>query len=119
MKTRIATLMIACMCMLTAFTYASEPVPAPKIVSSSIAQLLASEIDFPDFARVNDFECCVLVRLNINEDGSFEVDCSNCRDNQLKRYVEESIKKISAKEFSPYAGQTVSVKLIFRILDSY
>ena len=117
MKTRIATLMIAFVFLCTAFTYAKEPVPASKIVSSSVAQLIASEIDFPDFARINDFECCVLIRLNINEDGSFNLDCANCRNDQLRLYVEDSIENISSKEFAPYAGQTVSIKLVFRLLD--
>ena len=117
MKTRIATLMIAFVFLCTAFTYAKEPVPASKIVSSTVAQLIASEIDFPDFARINDFECCVLIRLNINEDGSFNLECANCRNNRLRLYVEDSIEKISSEEFAPYAGQTVSIKLVFRLLD--
>ena len=117
MKTRIATLMIAFVFLCTAFTYAKEPVPASKTVSSSIAQLIASEIDFPDFARINDFECCVLIRLNINEDGSFNLECANCRNDRLRLYVEDSIEKISSEEFAPYAGQTVSIKLVFRLLD--
>ncbi len=109
--------MIACMFMFTGFTYAKEPVPASKAVTSSIAQLIASEIDFPDFARVNNFECCVLVRLTIREDGSFELECSNCQDDQLRLYVEDSIEKITAKEYSKYAGQTVAIKLVFKLLD--
>ena len=117
MKTRIATLMIAFVFLCTVFTFAKEPVPASKIVSSSIAQMIASKIDYPDFARVDDFECCVLIRLKINEDGSFDMDCANCKNDQLRLYVEDSIEKISSEDFAPYAGQTVAIKLVFKLLD--
>lgn len=117
MKIRIATLMIAFVVLMTGMTYAKEPVPASKAVSSSVANLLKTEIDYPDFARVNDFECCVIVRLFINEDGTFDVDCANCQDNRLKMHVKDSIEKIISKEHARYAGQTVSVKVVFRLLD--
>ena len=117
MKTRIATLMIACVFLFCSFTQAKEPVPASKDVSSSIAKLIASKIDFPDFARIDGFECCVLVRLYIQEDGSFKLDCSNCKDSQLRLYVEDHIAKITAKEFAQFAGQTVAIKLIFRLIE--
>jgi hypothetical protein len=117
MKTRIATLMIACVFIFTGFTQANEPVPASKSVSSSIAKMIASEIDYPDFARIDDFECCVLVRLTINKDGTFGVECANCQDNRLRLYVEDHIAELSSEEFADFAGQTVAIKLVFRLLD--
>ena len=117
MKTRIATLVTACLLMLSCFAQANEPVPASKDVSSSIAKIIAENIDYPDFARISGFECCVLIRLSIQENGKLEVDCANCKDNQLRLYVEDHIKKISVKEFAAYAGQTVSIKLLFHLIE--
>ncbi len=117
MKTRIATLLTACLLMLGVFAQANEPVPASKDVSSSIAQLIADNIDYPDFARISGFECCVLIRLSIQKDGKLEVECANCKDNRLRLYVEDHIQKISVKEFAQYAGQTIAVKLVFRLIE--
>jgi len=117
MKKRIATFLIAMVTLFTGMTYANEPVPASKAVSSSVANLLKTNIDYPDFARITDYECCVVVRLLINEDGSFEIDCANCKDNRLKIYVSNCIEKIISEEHARYAGQTVSVKVTFKFLD--
>ena len=103
--------------LISGFTYANEPVPASKAVSTSVANLLKSEIDYPDFARVDDFECCVVVRLYINDDGSFTIDCANCKDDRLKMHVKDSIEKIVSKEHARYAGQSVAVKVVFKLID--
>lgn len=108
--------MIALCLFLTGTTYAIEPVPASKAVTKTVAELLKTEIDFPDFAREDDFECCVLVRLYINEDGSFDVDCANCKDDRLEMYVKDNIEKIISREHAQFAGQTVSIKVVFKII---
>jgi len=117
MKKRIATFLIAMVVLCSGTTFANELVPASKAVSSSIANLLQTKIDYPDFARIDNYECCVVVRLFINEDGSFEIDCANCKDDRLKMHVKDSIDKIISKEHARYAGQTVSIKVIFKLLD--
>lgn len=117
MKRRIATFLIVMVALATTALYANEPVPANKTVSQSIAALLKSEIDYPDFARVDDFECCVLLRVTINPDGTFDVDCANCQDDRLEMYVKDEVDRIVTDEFTQYAGQTVAVKLIFKLID--
>ena len=109
--------MTVCMLMLSFTTRANEPVPASKDVSSSIAEIVASSIDFPDFARTDDFECCVMLRLLIQSDGNLEVDCANCKDSQLRLYVEDNIERISVPEYAQYAGQSVAIKLVFRVIE--
>jgi hypothetical protein len=117
MKARIATLMIAWVIMLTGTAYATQPVQASKAVSKSVAELLRKKIDYPDFARVDEFDCCVLVRLKIKEDGSFEVACANCKDDRLEMYVRDNIERIISKDYAQYAGQTVALKINFRLIE--
>ncbi len=74
MKTRIATLFIVLGLFIVNIAIANEPVPASKTVAKSVANLIKSEIEFPDFARESDFYCCALVRVNILEDGTFQVE---------------------------------------------
>lgn len=100
-----------------ATTFAKEPVPASSAVSQSIANLIQSEIDYPDFARIDGFECCVLVRLTILADGSFEIECANCKDNRLKMYVKDEVSKIVSKDHAQFAGQTVAIKVVFKLID--
>lgn len=117
MKKRIATFLIVMVALATTALYANEPVPANKSVSQSIANLLKSEIEYPDFARVDDFECCVLLRVTINAEGTFDVDCTNCMNDRLEMYVKDEVDKIVTDRFTNYAGQTVSVKLVFKLID--
>lgn len=117
MKKRIATFLILMFALNTTLIFANQPVPASKAVTNSVAELLKSQIDYPDFARIDDFECCVLLRLFINEDGSFEIDCANCNNDRLKRHVNDMIDKIISEEHAQYAGQTVAFKVVFKLID--
>lgn len=117
MKKRIATFLILLFTLSITTTFAKEPVPASKAVSQSIAELVKSKIDYPDFARTDNFECCVLVRLTILEDGSFEIECANCKDDRLKMHVKDQIDKIISKDHAQFAGQTVALKVVFRLID--
>lgn len=116
MKTRIATLLIMLGIFFTYDASANEPVPASKAVSKSVAKLIKSELDFPDFARESDFECCALVRVMILADGSFDVDCINSMNSQLKQHVINEIRGIVSLEHASYAGQTVSMRLNFKCI---
>jgi len=116
MKKRIATFLILLFTILTTSMTAKEPVPASNAVSQSIAEQLKNKIDYPDFARTDDFECCVLIRLEINEDGSFRIDCANCKDDRLKMHVQDSIDKLVLEDYAKYAGQTVSLKVVFKLI---
>lgn len=118
MKTRIATLMVVLSMLFLNAVSANEPVPASKALTKSIAGLIQSEITFPNFARESNFECCVLVRIKILENGKFEVDCANCKNVRLKRYVVKKVNAIVSEEHALYAGKTVALKINFRILDT-
>jgi hypothetical protein len=117
MKARIVTLMLAFAMLMTTSAIASQPVQASKAVSKSVAELISTKIDYPDFARIENFKCCVLVRLTITEKGGFEVDCANCQDDRLEMYVKDNIEKIISKDYAQYAGQSVSLKINFKLID--
>jgi hypothetical protein len=97
---------------------ASEPIPASKAVSKTVADVIKSELTFPDFARESNFECCVLIRVNIMENGRFEVDCANCKNDRLKQYVVKTVNAIVSEEHVLYAGYTVALKIHFRLLNT-
>ena len=116
MKTRIATLLVVLGMLISTLASANEPVPASKAVSKSVADLIKSELEFPDFARESDFECCILVRITILPDGTFNVDCVNCMNSQLKGYVVNEIEDIVSEEHALFSGQTVSMKVNFKCI---
>lgn len=116
MKTRIATFLVVLGMLITTIASANEPVPASKAISKSVADLIKSEMEFPDFARESDFECCALVRLIILQNGTFDVDCINCMNNLLKQHVISEIEKIASDKYADFAGQTVSLKVNFRCI---
>lgn len=116
MKTRIATLMILLGLFLASTAFANEPVPASKAVAQSVAKLIQDELEYPEFAIKNKFECCVMVSLVIQDDGSFEVDCANCINEDMKEYVIGEIEKMYSDKFSVYAGQQVLIKVNFDLL---
>jgi outer membrane biosynthesis protein TonB len=118
MKTRIATLLVVLGMLIITTSSASEPVPASKAVSKSVADLIKSELSYPDFARESNFECCVLIRVKILDDGRFDVDCANCNHDQLKKYVIETVENIVSEEYALYAGYSVSMKIKFKILET-
>ena len=113
MKTRIATLVFILGMFLVTQAFALEPVPASKAVSKSVATTIAEELEYPEFAINEKFECCVMVSVTIQENGKFHVDCANCVDDRMKTYVKEEIEKIISEEHALYAGQTVLIKVKF------
>jgi len=118
MKTRIATLLVVLGMLITITSSASEPIPASKAVSKSIAHLIKSELSYPDFARESNFECCVLIRVKILNNGRFDVDCANCNNDRLKTYVIETVKNIVSEDYAHFAGFSVSMKIKFKILET-
>jgi len=116
MKSRIATYLIA-MCMFIAGTaFANQPVKNNSEASQAVATLLKQELKYPKFAKDEKFECCVLVRLIINDDGSFKVDCANCTNQLLKTHVTKAIENISKEELKKYSGQQFSYRINFRLI---
>ncbi len=113
MKTRIATLVFVLGMFIVSSGFALEPVPASKAVAKSVAATIANELEYPEFAIDEKFECCVLVSVTILENGSFDVDCANCIDNRMKKYVVNEIENMVSEEHAQYAGQTVLIKIKF------
>lgn len=116
MKTGIATILFVVGMLCSSIALANEPVPASKEVSKSVADLIQSNIKYPEFAKAENFECCVLIRVIIQDDGSFMVDCTNCIDERLKAHVIEAVEKLVSEDHAQYAGQKVSIKVNFRFL---
>ena len=117
MKTRIATLLFVLGLFLAGTAYASKPVIASREVSKSVAQQLKKEIRYPQFAIDQKFECCVVVRMLIQEDGTFEVVESNSMSKEMEKHVVKTIQNMKAsEELKNYAGQNVLVKVNFVLL---
>ena len=115
MKTRIATLMIVLGLFVTASVFANEPVPASKAVAVSVANYIANEIEYPEFAVDEKLECTVVVKVTIQEDGTFAVDAANCINEQMRKHVIAAIDELDEKAeyYSQFAGMEVNLKLAF------
>jgi len=104
---------------LLAFTFtvgtlsANEPMMAPKAISTSVAELINEEISYPEFAVKEKFEGDVIIKLVIDEDGSFDVTDANSHDRDMINYVVREVEKMDTNKFQDYSGQSVLVKLKF------
>ncbi len=116
MKSRIATFLIAMSMFLVGTAFAATPVTPNNEAKNAVSSLLKQELKYPKFAKDDKFECCVLVRLTINKDGSFKVDCVNCTSPTMKAHVTSAIEKISSKELARYAGQQICYKLSYKLI---
>ena len=115
MKTKITTLLMVFGLFLAANTFAATPFPAPKAVAVSIANYISNEIDYPEFAVKEKLECTVVVKLTVQEDGTFAVDAANCIDNRMRKHVIAAINELNEKAdyYSQFAGMEVNLKLEF------
>ena len=116
MKNRIATLLVLAFGLFVATNaFASEPVPASKAVTISVSNHIADEMDYPEFAVEEKFECTVVVKLTIQEDGTFAVDAANCIDDRMRKHVIAAIDELDEKAeyYSQFAGMQVNLKLAF------
>lgn len=116
MKSRIATTLIALSLLLTSSTFAISPPPYQKEASKAVTELLQKELEYPDYAKRQKYECCVLVQISINHDGSFSVDCLNCRYENMKYHVKKSIEGIHSIELSQYAGYKINLKIKYKLI---
>ena len=117
MKTRIATLIFVMGLFLAGTAFASKPVIASKAVSSSVAKQLKSEIKYPAFAIDQNFQCCVAVRLVIQEDGTLNVIESNSMSKEMEKHVVNTIENMEANgDLKDYAGQNVLIKVKFILI---
>ena len=113
MKTRIATFVFIAGMFLVSTAFANEPVPASKAVAKTVAKKIQSELEYPEFAIKEEFECCVMVSVVITEEGRFDVDCANCVSERMKKYVVYEIEHMLNEDLARYAGQSVLIKVIF------
>jgi len=117
MKTRIATLLFVLGMFIAGSAFASKPVIASKAVSSSVAQQLEKEIKYPAFAVDQQFECCVMVRLEIQEDGTLDVIESNSMSKEMEKHVIKTIENLEANgDLTNFAGQNILVKVRFELI---
>jgi hypothetical protein len=116
MKSRIATsLIVMCMFMMgTAF--ATNPVNKKIEASKAVVSILKQELKYPKLSKDDKSDCCVLVRLIINKDGSFTVDCANSTNPELKKHVTQAIEKIDKKDLVRFAGQQFNYKINFKLI---
>lgn len=113
MKTRIATLIFIFGMFIISSAFASEPVPASKAVAKSVAETIVAELEYPEFAIEEEFECCVLVNVVIQEDGRFDVDGANSVSKKMIEYVTYEIEHMVSEDYAKYAGQSVLIKIKF------
>jgi hypothetical protein len=105
------------MCLFVSGTaFANQPEKNNREASHAVVTLLKQELKYPKFARQEKSECCVLVRIIINKNGSFKVDCANCMNPSLKAHVTKAIENISKEELKKYSGQQLSYKINFRLI---
>lgn len=113
MKTRIVTLTLLLGLFISTTAFANQPVPASKAVASSVANYIEDEMDYPEFAIKNKIEGDVVIRVVIDEDGTFEVTDANSHDKEMINYVVREVEKLDSDKFDKYSGQSVLVKLKF------
>ena len=113
MKTRIATLAILLGLFISTTAFASEPVPASKYVASTVADFIEEEMEYPEFAIEQKYEGDVIVKVVIEEDGTFDVVQANAHDENMKKQVIRMIEDMDSDTFDQYAGQSVLVKVSF------
>ena len=116
MKTRIAAIMLMMALFVASTAFASTPVPATSQVKKEIKKQVKQNLSYPPFALNYKFDCCVSLSIIVDEDGSLNVDCANCASQKLKEYVVKTIENINTKNFEQYAGQTILLKVNFKLI---
>lgn len=118
MKTKITTVVMLFIFIVssTVFAIKPEPAPASKAVSKSVTKLIEKELHYPEFAIGDKFEGVVVVDLLIQNDGTFNVKAANSKDEEMKKHVIKVIEDLESEEHSQYAGQRVLIKVNFDLL---
>lgn len=116
MKTRIATVFIMLGLFLTSTAFAGELPMATKKARKDVTKIIKKELSYPEFAIEEKVECCVVVSINILDDGSMDVECANCVCPKMKEHVVSTLEGLDTEELQSYAGQNVKVKINFDLL---
>jgi len=117
MKTRIAIVTMLIALFIAGTAMANELVPATKAASKAVTELLVDEIDYPAFASENNIECCVVVSVTVQDDGTLNVEAANCKSCDMKDHVVKAITETKSEDLAQYAGQNVLLKVNFKLLD--
>ncbi len=118
MKTRIAIVTMLLGLFIAGTAFAGEPVPPLKAqATKAVAEFLQDELVYPAFASETNKECCVLVDLSIQDDGSFEVNGANAKYGCLKDHVVKAIEESKSEDLTKYAGQDVILKINFKLFE--
>lgn len=115
MKTRIATFITAVL-MLISITASASITEYQNEASKDVARVLKKELKFPEFVKSNYTDCCALVRIFVNSDGSLTVDCVNSMYDNIREYLTASIEKMGKQEFSKYSGQVLNFKINYKLI---
>lgn len=116
MKTRIATVLLMLGMFLVSAAFAAEAPLASKKARKEVTKIIQKEVKYPEFAAREKFQCCVAVRIFIQEDGTMDVDCANCVDQRMKDYVVSTIEDQYSENLKEFAGQQVNVRIKFKII---
>lgn len=116
MKTRIATIMLLLGLFLASAAFAAEPVPATTAMKKEVKELIKKKLHYPQFAIDSRTEAIVFLSVNVNQDGSLEVDCANCQCCKMKDFVITTVEKIESEELAKYAGQNMLLKVKFYLI---
>ena len=116
MKARIATVFLMLGLFLVSAAFAGEAPVASKKARKEVTKIIKKEVKYPEFAIEEKFQCCVVVSVVIQDDGTMEVDCANCVDQRMKDYVVSTIENVHSEKLKEYAGQTVNVRVNFSFL---
>ncbi|MCF6170250.1 MAG: hypothetical protein L3J31_09380 [Bacteroidales bacterium] len=116
MKTRIATVLLLSGLFLSSTAFSGELPAATKSARKEVLKVIKKELTYPQFAIGKNFECCVMVKVIVREDGSLHVDCVNSVDPIMKEYVTKKLGKLKTEKLEGFAGQQVLVRIKFKLL---
>lgn len=96
--------------------FAANPVIQKSEAKKAVASILKQELKYPKYAKDENFECFVLARIVITEDGLLKAECVNCPCPRMKGHLKKAIAEIGANEFKKYAGLEFNFKLKFKLI---
>jgi|GEM_PF-2097747 hypothetical protein len=115
MKTRIATIILLCLFGMTT-VMASQPVPASKAVRASVVDLVKKNMKYPEFAIDDKTQCCVVLSMVIQDDGTLKVDQSNSVSPQMQNYVVKTVETLKDEKLARHSGERVLMKVTFELI---
>jgi len=117
MKTRIAITMLLLGLFVATTAFSSPPsTTSTRQMRKEIKKQVRQNVKYPQFALDERFECCVLVSITVQNDGSLDVDCANSVSDKMKDYVVTTIENIQSEKLQNYSGQTILLKVKFDII---